>query len=390
MKADKHIYPSVHRGIVRAAMRLLDHSGHSSSAFYTVSDLETMVEEVGKPDIIGDRLQGRGLHYFCAAHPDGYPSPPNRAGIYPNGNGRYAPSPYTMFLSEYRMAVILCAAGKQEAAMKSLSRAAHMLGDICCPPHTCGLTYFSKYGAQHKAFELSAATLFWEETPVTEEDTAAHRWAERAEGALPVEQFRFSLIADDHLPQTETLSKRFEQLARESSAKMSVVIGTDEAAKESAITEQLCASIRYTAALFAVFAEQMQQMEYQDLREGCPYYLCTPDKQKILLEEPLFLQFEEDGSFALVTQDNRYLTASVLGGVRIMQQSNPKNARFRFGLEPSCFLYVDGDQNRLVGQHEGHLRLFDRRFLRVSETTLHLFCGISLTDSLPEESQGES
>ena len=388
MRADKHMYPSVHRGIVRAAMRLLDNSGHPSAAFYTVSDLETMVDEVGKPDIAGDRLQGKGLHYYCASTPDAVPCAPNRAGLYMNGNYRYAPSLYTMFLSEYRMAVMLSAAGKEDAAMKSLSRAAHMIGDVCCPPHTCGLTYFSKYGTQHKAFEFAAAALFWEEAPVAEEDTAAYRWAELAAGELPTDLFVMSVTPQGNIQISEEAAKLFEKLAKKSASKLKIIVGTDESAIKTVITEQLGIAIRYTAALFAVFAEQMQQMEYLDLREGCPYYLCTSDKKTILLEEPLFLQFEEDGSFSLVTQDNRFLTAGVLGGVTLSAQANPKSTRFRFGFEPTRFLYVDGNQNRLLGQQDGHLRLFDRRFMRVSWATLHLFCGIALTDSLTEDTSG--
>ena len=62
----------------------------------------------------------------------------------------------------------------------------HMLADICCPPHTAGLTYFSRYAGAHKRYEARAAELFRDSDPASLiEYDAAKCWAEKAAGSVP-------------------------------------------------------------------------------------------------------------------------------------------------------------------------------------------------------------
>ena len=70
-KLDKHLYPSVHCGIIRAALILLEQTAHPAAKRFSAGDAEAMVSEAAAPDQIGDRQQGRGLHYYCAVKPDG-------------------------------------------------------------------------------------------------------------------------------------------------------------------------------------------------------------------------------------------------------------------------------------------------------------------------------
>ena len=70
-KLDKHIYPSVHRGIVRAALLTLEQESNPAARRYPAELAAVLIEEAAAPDRIGDRQQGRGLHYYCAVKPDG-------------------------------------------------------------------------------------------------------------------------------------------------------------------------------------------------------------------------------------------------------------------------------------------------------------------------------
>ena len=70
-KLDKHLYPSVHCGIVRAALLLLEQTAHPSARRFSAGDAEAMIGEAAAPDQLGDRQQGRGLHYYNAVRADG-------------------------------------------------------------------------------------------------------------------------------------------------------------------------------------------------------------------------------------------------------------------------------------------------------------------------------
>lgn len=382
MKADKHIYPSVHRGIVRAAMCLLEQQRHPAASFYTVTDLETMVEEAAKPDAIGDRQQGRGLHYYCAVTPTGHPIAPTTVGTYfLNGKGQMAPSLRTMFEGEYQAAVLLRDAGKYDAAMKSLSRAAHMLADLCCPPHACGLTYFSRYAMHHKRYESRAASMFWETQPVDEEYTAAARWAGLAAGNIPESTFSAALLprliaeqildcsddqADDDAPLP--IARLLNQLAQASAAELPYVIGSDMTAMEASIRRRLICSIRSVAALFATFAAHMHEEQRGCLHENRPLYIHALRVLQPLLQEPIYLQIEYDGSLRMTTADGRYLAVTRLGTVQLTHHIEGKKTRFRIGKEAwTQVFYVEGDQNHLLGVCGKRLCSMNRQFYQEYE-----------------------
>lgn len=368
LKFDKHIYPSVHRGIIRAAMRLLEKQNPTAAAYYTVSDLMVMVENAASPDQIGDRQQGSGLHYFIAVSPSGIPSKCSSEGWYPNGKGAYAPSPRTMFESELDAARNLCRSGRQDAGMESFSRAAHMLADICCPPHATGLSYLSKYGVYHKRYEGMAAEIFWGDTPVSEEETAALHWAELAAGEIPYAEFDEMLSLTNPQESFGKMNSLFRKLADESARDLHIMLGEDMEAIRASVQRRVVTAIRYVAALMGTFPACISQENACTLREACPYRLVSPHCDKSLLNELMYVQFHEDGSFSLTSQDNRCLVVSPLGRVILSEQTESPNARFRRGYEPHPVIYVGSDMNRMLGIKHGKLRCYDRRFYPYSDS----------------------
>ena len=369
MKADKHSYPSVHRGIVRAAMRLLEQKNTEASAFYKVSDLEVMVESAAYPDRIGDRQQGSGLHYYIAVSPNGTPTVSNTDGFYPNGKGKYAPSPRTMFQSELYMAMVLCSNRKQQAGMESLSRAVHMIADICCPPHATGLSYLSRYGVNHKRYEATAAEYFWGNLAELDEDIVAKKWAEMAAGDIPYDTFcaiTEHLASHDSVCDAE-ITQVFRRIADESAKDLHIALGEDISAIEKSVKSRVIEAIRNAAALLGAFAFVSMQHGVVSLREACPYRVLSAETRFSLVHEPLYLHFGDDGSFTLSSQDGRNLTVSPLGNVMLMENSNSVNAKFRLGFEPQPVIYVGNDMNRVLGLKNKRLHCFDRRFYFYSD-----------------------
>lgn len=324
MKPGKHAYPSVHRGIVRAAAYLLDDD------FFTEQDIETLVASAALPDKKGDRLNGRGMHYYCAAKPDGGCGIPDSAGHFANGRGFYRPTPLTMFEGEWISAISLYHADYRAAALDALSRAAHFLADVCCPPHSCGLTYFSKYGKFHKLYEARAAAIFWEEQPVSDEAPAARRWAERCGGeALP--QYDFS--------DTGAL---FSCLAKSSSAQISAVVSGTEAETDASIRTQLTIAIRSVAALLQRFIAETHS----------PVRRLDMDRFYSLGGMQLKLRPCDDGLYQLVSADGRYLRVGAFGRVKL----GAEPMRFGLGIQgDGYYLHPDGDVWRVVGEKNGHL-----------------------------------
>lgn len=377
MKTDKHIYPSVHRGIVRAAMQLLEFEEHPSANYFYVSDLETLVEEAAAPDRIGDRHQGRGLHYYLASDPNGTPKP-LKSDRYCNGRNMLSPSPRTVLNGEYEAAVMLKNAGYRDAAMRSLSRAIHMLADICCPPHTTGLTYFSRYAMQHKRYEAQAAQLFWGESISVDEEAVTKRWAESAAGEIPEAVFRSALIPEELAEHWDTdsphpLDRLLNALAKESAKELPAVLSEDDDVRAVSIRKQLTTAIRNAAALLAVYAYHMQFCALGCLCENRPYYLSVIG-QKPILKEPLYLHLEASGEARFCTMDGRYLAVTRLGQVVLTSQTQGKIISYRIGSENTTVLYVDGDQNRLIGKSGNRLHCYDRRFY--SEVTCELSCNL--------------
>ncbi|MBR6106854.1 MAG: hypothetical protein IKQ39_02505 [Oscillospiraceae bacterium] len=362
-KYDKHTLPSVHRGILRAAVMLLGLEGHNAAKRFTADDLEIMIGEITAPDTPGDRLNGKGMHYYCAVRPDGAPMPKHPVlGGYCNGNNQPAPSPLTMMDAEYRAALSLYRCGRRAAALKSLSRAAHMLADICCPPHSCGMTYFSKYAPVHKRYESQAQQVFWNGE---DEISASYAWAKRAAGTVPYEAYRNILRGtrpqEDGRWQSGELTLLCNSLALSGAEEIPAAAGSSDEARAASITRRVLLSISNTAALLAAFDRDAADSRLRFWEEGRPYWLKGVGKPYAVSEAALYLHYEDDGAFTLSSEDKKYLAVSKLGAVRLTWQPAGMTKRFRFGREPLLTLYPDGDPARLLIISGGKLYCTYRR-----------------------------
>lgn len=354
MKPGKSLYPSVHRGIVRAAMVLLKQNQHPSAAFYSDADLHVLVEYAGKPDQKGDRQRGRGFHYYCAVTPKGksnHLASPDHS--YRNGLGNTAPSPRTMLETEYPLALALYHDGHRNTAMQCLSRAIHMLGDLCCPPHSCGLTYFSRYGIYHKRYEARAAALFWGGYPVTEEQSAAEKWASLSQGDIPFAAFEAALLPQNnpdaaaHTP----LGLLLNQLAESGGAELKAVLGTDLAETDASITRRLTLAIRNAAAMLAVFVKHTA-LPYDGIREGQPLWILSPDcMTKPLLPEPVYLHWEENGLLSLTNLRGETLALNRHGYAAMCADSKTSITKFLYGQA----LYPAGSLHRMLAVEKNRL-----------------------------------
>lgn len=335
MKPGKHAYPSVHRGIVRAAAYLLDDD------FFTAQDIETLVASAALPDKKGDRLNGRGMHYYCAAKPNGTACTSDESGRFCNGRGFYHPTPLTMFEDEYFSSLCLYHTKHRDAALDSLSRAAHFLADVCCPPHSCGLTYFSKYGKYHKLYEARAAAVFWEEQPVTDEVPAARRWAERCKNeALP--QCDFS-----------DADALFASLAKTGGAQLPFVLGGTQAETDESIRTQLTLAICHVAALLRAFITQTAAPR-RILNDKTEYRLAGGKTVK--------LRFLMDGLCEVYDTNGNALSVSRFGKIRFGAAAT----KFRIGIKGERYLlYPNGDVWRVVGEKNGQLRCISLKRGRV-------------------------
>ena len=134
---------------------------------YYLPMVNQMLHTVKKPDTKGDYQNGPGMHYYCAVKRSGKPMKPVN-NCFANGKGRYR-SARTMLEESYTMALSLYCAGYEKESAGFLGRAVHMISDICCPPHSSGMTYFSAGGRIHKAYELLAEAVYPEFMPEYDE-----------------------------------------------------------------------------------------------------------------------------------------------------------------------------------------------------------------------------
>lgn len=246
MKTGKSEYPSVHRGILLAALAVLAKKGHPAAYWYSAEDAVILAEEVVKPDGKGDRQRGSGYHYYCAVKPSGKPASFAEGDYYRNGRGKKAPSARTMFEEEYVAALQANAAQHREDALRHLGRAAHMLADVCCPPHSCGLTYLTRYARYHKRFETLAAKYFWGAKDGLSQEAAIQRAAESIETEISTASYRMLDSAG--------AADLFNGLAQRSADSLPAVLGKEESALLKAVQAQLSLAVGETAALLAAFA----------------------------------------------------------------------------------------------------------------------------------------
>lgn len=118
-----------------------------------------------RPDKKGDYEKGAGRHYYCAVNPKLKKQTPVN-GYFRNGKGKCYKSARAMFEEDYTMALTMYAAGFHEKSAEFLGRAIHMLSDMCCIPHTSGMTYFTSASVFHKSYEILAEALYPDHVPV--------------------------------------------------------------------------------------------------------------------------------------------------------------------------------------------------------------------------------
>lgn len=366
---DKHLFPSVHKGIVRAALAALALENHPAAQRYGTAAQDILIEEAAAPDLIGDRQQGRGLHYYCSIRPDGTAMGKHPlTGGYCNGKNEPAPSPLTVMEAEYRTALALWGANKLPAAMQSLTRSLHMLADTCCPPHSSGLTYFSRYAGAHKRYEALAAEIFWHAR--TEEDSAA-AWAEQAAPHIPYALFTDLLRGGSPMTgggwRTGTFAEICNRLADSGNAELSAVLGRDETARRESVRRRILLSIRVCAALLAAFDRDVQDTSLPVWKENKPYWLKAWHDGSLVAQSPFYLHFEDDGTVIFETKGGLRLSVSMTGAVWLAARRSGAVQRFRFGCEPMLTLYPDGDQNRLLSVQHGIIHTVRRIGMLQSE-----------------------
>lgn len=327
MKVEKHKYPSVHKGIVEVAAKL-------AGSFYSSEDIERLVFFAAEPDRKGDRLNGKGMHYYCAQKPNGKACE-LKNGYYRNGNKKFGPSPRTMFESEYEMALGLYYAGHKDHVMEYMSRATHMVADVCCPAHSCGLTYFSRYGKYHKRYEGAAGKIFWFED---HKETVIKKWMD---------------IVKEPVPIVEDNEKLFNTLARTGSSQLKAMLGDDEKAMEESIINQLKISIANVAMILRRFENDVKKEPF--LQENKQYKIENYDKA-------IHLSFNDAGYFNVKNENNEYL--SIDSHQKIYFSKDAKKAmHVTLGKEDENVLYADGNPNYLLGCKNGKFKVYSRKNL---------------------------
>ncbi|MCQ2417342.1 MAG: hypothetical protein MJ071_05985 [Oscillospiraceae bacterium] len=367
VKRNKHLYPSVHCGIVRAALCLLEKNRPQAAGQYSEDEKQMLTESAAEPDRRGDRHKGRGLHYYNAVSANGEAMPlhPILQG-YCNGKGMPAPSPLTVLEGEYRTALALAFAGKRQPAMNSLTRAMHMLADICCPPHSCNLTYFSRYAPMHKQYEAEAAAMFWGSNPwKISESVCAADWAEKAAAEpVPYEKFTHLLRGGSPSEDGSWKGSRFAEicnaLAETSARELEAVLSVEKAKRAESITRQITCAIRCCTALLNAFDHNLQVSAAHIWKEQQPYWLIQNPGKLSVTEEPLFLQFADDGTVQLRTSEGRFLALRKWGRLQLTDMTEHMITHFRFGREPLLTLYPEENQNSLLAFSGNKLYMIPR------------------------------
>lgn len=148
----------VHRSLLlRTLVMLRTFCPETESLF--APNIKTFMTYAKRPDKKGDYENGMGRHYYCAANTFGKENSTVNS-YYKNGAGKRYKSARTMFEEDYTMALTMHRAGFYEKSAKFLGRAVHMLSDMCCLPHTTGMTYFSPASGFHKAYENLAEAIY--------------------------------------------------------------------------------------------------------------------------------------------------------------------------------------------------------------------------------------
>ena len=167
---------------------------------------------------------------------------------------------------------------------------------------------------------------------------------------------------------------------------LDAVLGDDEIKRDDSIKKRLLVAIENCAALLAAFDRDLQDETLSVWQERRPYWLKSFGSAFVATEDPLYLNFEDDGTVTLSTLEGQYLAVGKLGRVLLSDSQNDVITHFRFGREPLLTLYPDGDQKRLIAQIRGQLHCIRR----VSHLQGNLFLSqvsFALVNQMPENAR---
>ena len=153
----------VHKTLLLRSLIILKHIDPESEKFFSPM-VKGMMYFSKRPDRKGDYEKGMGRHYYCAVNYSGRKQQAVN-GYYRNGIGNLYCSARTMFEENYTMALTMHRAGLTEQCAEHLGRSIHMISDICCLPHSTGMTYYSSARKMHKAYENFAEAIYPEFVP---------------------------------------------------------------------------------------------------------------------------------------------------------------------------------------------------------------------------------
>lgn len=154
---------SVHRTFIyRTLPMLYKHIPEAEEIFGPYRKF--MVDLACRPDNSADYEKGVGWHYYSAVNSFGMRMR-KTGGYYKNGVHRFHKSARTMMEEDYTMAVTFYKAGYVEKGLEHLTRAIHMLADMCCLPHGTGMTYYSPKKKIHQAYEDLARAMYADAVP---------------------------------------------------------------------------------------------------------------------------------------------------------------------------------------------------------------------------------
>lgn len=126
-----------------------------------------MVDLACRPDNASDYEKGVGWHYYASTNSFGFKMK-KTGGYYKNGVHHIHNSARTMMEEDYTMALTFYKAGYVEKGLEHLTRAIHMLADMCCLPHATGMTYYSPKKKVHQAYEDLARAMYADAVPEQE------------------------------------------------------------------------------------------------------------------------------------------------------------------------------------------------------------------------------
>ena len=183
-----------------------------------------------------------------------------------------------------------------------------------------------------------------------------------------------------------SIRERCNALAVSGAEHLHAVLDDDEIARDQSIKERLLCSIVNCAALLAAFDRDLDDLTLPVWEERHPYWLKSFGTAFVMSKDPLYLQFEDDGTVTLSTLEGAYLTVGKLGRVMVTDQTAGLETHFRFGREPLLTLYPNGDQEHLIAQLRGQLHSI-RRISHLQGALFQSQTSFVLLNQMPEKAR---